>query len=200
MYLLGSTLGWIIGGRIDKKDTVTTGPNMLAVTYSTPFVTEMSFLAPDASLPIDPHMEQFWNLETIGICEPNVKSDSDIAMDKFNKTVQIVNGRYEVAWPWKDDHPDLPTNYSLAYNRFCSLSKKLAKNPDMLKKYDAIIQEQVKLGIVEKVTEKSKEGQLKHYIPHHPVETPSKATTKVRIVYDASSKLRKENKSLNECL
>ena len=38
----------------------------------------------------------------------------------------------------------------------------------------------------------------KHYIPHHPVVNPTKTTTKVRIVYDASAKTKEENTSLNE--
>ena len=41
---------------------------------------------------------------------------------------------------------------------------------------------------------------LEHYIPHHAVITPTKSTTKVRVVYDASAKTRQSNKSLNECL
>ena len=40
----------------------------------------------------------------------------------------------------------------------------------------------------------------KHYLPHHPVVTPSKSTTKLRIVYDASIKAKRGDKSLNECL
>ena len=40
----------------------------------------------------------------------------------------------------------------------------------------------------------------KHYIPHNVVVNPSKATTKVRIVYDASAKTKLDNNSLNECL
>ena len=41
---------------------------------------------------------------------------------------------------------------------------------------------------------------LVHYLPHHVVINPLKPTGKLRIVYDASAKTRKEIKGLNECL
>ena len=78
--------------------------------------------------------------------------------------------------------------------------QKLVKHPQLLQQYEAIIQEQLRRGIIEKVTKISEEGPVKHYVPHHPVITPSKNTTKVRVVYDASAKTRQCNKSLNECL
>ena len=71
--------------------------------------------------------------------------------------------------------------------------------PELLDKCEDIIQDQMKKGVVEKVDENSGDGK-KHYIPHHPVITPTKTTTKIRIVYDASAKTRSENPSLNECL
>ena len=63
----------------------------------------------------------------------------------------------------------------------------------MLCKYDNIIKDQHKKGIIERVNEKIKEGERKHYIPHHAVFTPAKDTTKVRIVYDASAKTGNTN-------
>ena len=51
--------------------------------------------------------------------------------------------------------------------------------------------------------EKVEKGELDgvcHYIPHHAVVKPDHATTKIRIVYDASAKTKMDHKSLNECL
>ena len=72
-------------------------------------------------------------------------------------------------------------------------------NPVLADKYDAIIQNQLQLGIIEKVMNNRKET-AKHYIPHHAVINLEKTSTKVRVVYDASAKVNKERKSLNECL
>ena len=59
----------------------------------------------------------------------------------------------------------------------------------------------MKQGIVEKVLETQMETNCKkHYLPHHPIVTPSKNTTKVRIIYDASAKASKGVKCLNDCL
>ena len=95
--------------------------------------------------------------------------------------------------------PDLPQNYRLAVGRLRSMSQKLSKSPELLEQYDKIIQDQLSKGMIEKVTSNSEEGPIKHYIPHHPVITPSKHTTKMRIVYDASAKTRKSAQSLNDC-
>lgn len=117
-------------------------------------------------------------------------------MEKFRETLKYENGRYQVTWPWKNDLPDLPENRGLAKGRLKSLVIKL---PDLMKRYDAIVQEQLRKGMIEKV-EHTNSADLKHYLPHHVVITPKKATTKLRIVYDASAKTKKEHKSLNECL
>ncbi len=48
------------------------------------------------------------------------------------------------------------------------------------------------------LNENVKQGPV-HYIPHHPVVTPGR-TTKIRIVYDASAKQNRDERSFNECL
>ena len=58
----------------------------------------------------------------------------------------------------------------------------------------------MKKEVIERVDENSIEGDLKYYVAHHGVITPNNTTTKLRIVYDASAKAKKNNISLNECL
>ena len=53
--------------------------------------------------------------------------------------------------------------------------------------------------ITETVDDSSLQGKLKHIL--HPVLVkPNKKTTKLQILYDASTKTKKSNVSLNECL
>ena len=70
----------------------------------------------------------------------------------------------------------------------------------MLERYDAIIKEQLQSGIVELVNDEALSTTNKriHYLPHNAVVREDKATSKVRIVYDASAK--SAGLSLNDCL
>ena len=76
--------------------------------------------------------------------------------------------------------------------------KRFEKDRDLLQRYDEIIKVQLSKGVTEKVQEKN--GNMKHCIPHHSITTLEKSTTKVRTVYDASAKTKKNMKSLNKCL
>ena len=102
-------------------------------------------------------------------------------------------------WPWKDENPDLPENRELASGRLKSLINKMKNNPELVKQYDSIIQDQQKLGVIERIKSESNDA-VKHYILHRAVVNPLKATTKVRVVYDASAKAKRDVQSLNECL
>jgi hypothetical protein len=68
-----------------------------------------------------------------------------------------------------------------------------------LKEYDSIIRDQVEKGIIEQVSSLEKADKV-HYLPHQAVIRKDAVTTKLRIVYDASSKESKSGTSLNDCL
>ncbi|MEW8544133.1 MAG: DUF1759 domain-containing protein, partial [Candidatus Thiodiazotropha sp.] len=199
LYMLASRLGWILTGRTTESAEDTPQQSMLIMTYSSNTQKETSLLTPDRSLPVKPNLDDFWKLESIGITDSPQDSDKDKALRIFNETLKFENDRYSVTWPWREDKASLPENRELAFGRLKSLVHKMRNNPQLIDKYDDIIQNQLKLGVIEKVGVNRKDT-AKHYIPHHPVVNPNKTSTQVRVVYDASARTNKGQKSLNECL
>ena len=197
--MLASKLGWILTGRITEPADDTIEQNMLILTYSTNAIKKTGLPTQDKSFPIKPNIEDFWNLEAIGITDSPKDSDKARALQLFNETLKFENISYRVSWPWKEDKSCLPENKKLAFGRLKSLINRMKHTPELIDKYDEIIQHQLKLGVIEKVAS-SRQDTTKHYIPHHAVINPDKSSTKVRVVYDASPRIRKEQKSLNECL
>ena len=72
------------------------------------------FTSIDDAVPNKPELEDFWNIESIGVTDkPNVKNDK-VAMETFKNTLKFEDERYQVTWPWKTENPDLPQNRQLA--------------------------------------------------------------------------------------
>lgn len=204
LFLFYSKLGWILGGQVHSATEESSETSLLVSTIglvprgiktNTHMLTSI-----DMSLESKPNLGNFWSLESIGITESPIVADDDQALCNFNKTIRLVDGRYLVVWPWKEPSPDLPDNCQLAVGRLKSTIQRLQRNPHLLQMYANVIQEQLDRGIIEKISSDADVSPLKHYIPCHAVITPSKTTTKVRVVYDASAKTRQSNKSLNKCL
>lgn len=79
----------------------------------------------DDSVFCDSKIEDLWALETIGIKENPSMTDDDKALLEFNKSIKLVDNRYQVRWPWREEKPNLPENYKLAYGRLVSTIKRL---------------------------------------------------------------------------
>ena len=54
----------------------------------------------------------------------------------------LSHGSYNLRFPWKEDHPPLPPNFSVCEKRLRSLARQLAHTPDILQAYGDIISEQ----------------------------------------------------------
>ncbi|KAH7702853.1 Pao retrotransposon peptidase domain-containing protein [Aphelenchoides avenae] len=146
---------------------------------------------------LDRQVEEFWLLQSLGFMEDARIQDDEVAQEILLRTLKHVNGRYRVRMPWNTARPDLPRHYKLAWRRLASLIARLLREPELLKQYDTIIQQQILDGVLEIVTDPDL-GNLIHYIPHHPVFSEGK-TTRLRIVLDASAKGKGE-RSLNDNL
>ena len=92
-------------------------------------------------------------------------------------------------------------NFENCVARLSSQLKRLIKDPEILKEYDSIIQDQLQSGIIEQVdcAKRPDVGRV-HYLPHHGVVRRDALTTKLRVVFDASSRPSSDSPSLNECL
>ena len=215
LYLRKSRLGFLISGACESEvEGVKQARNYFCVSefspqieYSCSLLTYTSleipalqqFSDPDPSFRSMPDLSDWWSLEKIGISESPSLSDDDLALQKFNNTVQYDGTRYQVTWPWKDENPEVPDNKALALGRFRSSLRRLS-DPDIRGKLDAIILDQEARGIIEKVFEPPKDGNLVHYLAHQAVITPQKETTKVRMVFDGSAKQGKKSPSINDLL
>jgi hypothetical protein len=183
---LNTELGWILSGPVASPAQDNHSTCLIAHTLHVEGL-------PQDSQALDDRLKSFWELEAFGILGPERSIH-----DEFESSIRFVDGRYEVELPWKEAHPPLPDNYQLCVRRLYGLLKRLKHDPDILREYNATIQDQLRQGIVEVVEPSEEEIQKIHYLPHHAVVRRSKETTKVRVVYDASA--RSDGPSLNECL
>ena len=127
--------------------------------------------------------------------------DGDTVHEAFEKNLSFEDGKYSVHLLWKEHHKLLPDNFENSVARLSSQLKHLSREPEILKEYDAIIRDQLQCGIIEKVdhTKCPDVGKV-HYLPYHGVVRRDALTTKLRVVFDASSKATKDSPSLNDCL
>lgn len=139
-------------------------------------------------------VNKLWDLDSLGI-----RPENDVSKESFLNKIQFTGDRYSVKLPWKAGHGPIPQNYSTCVARLKNQLKKLKEDPDVLKEYDKIINEQIQAGIVSTVTE-MEDAQKISYLPHSAVIRQESETTKVRIVYDASCKDKVTKSSLNDCL
>jgi len=113
--------------------------------------------------------------------------EDDTALEHMENTLTKVDGRYQVALPWKKYPPQLPNNKVMAARRCALLMKRLEKDEDLFAKYSKAMNEYFSQGHAEKVPEEDAMATPKWYLPHHPVVHPMKPE-KVRIVFDCAAK------------
>ncbi|GBN30439.1 hypothetical protein AVEN_268590-1, partial [Araneus ventricosus] len=146
-------------------------------------------------------IKKFWQLESIGIKDDPSHNEVDQSLETFEKTVRYKDNRYEVELPWKRDCHELNDNYSVAKKRLHSLVRRFKENPDLNLQYRETLHDYEKNGIIEKVPNPENPiNKPVFYMPHQPVFRDESSTTKMRIVFDASSSHSLQHLSLNDCL
>ncbi|GFU29499.1 DUF1758 domain-containing protein [Trichonephila clavipes] len=149
---------------------------------------------------VDRNLTKFWDLEAIGIKAESSCDPDDQAMQHFKSSVRFNSGRYEVGFPWKGHTQELNDNFSVAEKCVKSLTRRFIRDPTLYIQYSEILKEYESQGIIERVLETEKPtDRAVFYLPHQAVFRQESLTTKMRIVFDASSH-EDGQPSLNDCI
>ena len=206
--LIGADFYWnIVQDRIVRGNGPTAVESKIGYLLSGPLsqpndTSDIGMLHVGTVTGVGTHIDKFWDVEftgTLPTSKSMTVSNQQLLSTYISSSVsQGPDGSYIVNFPWKADHPPLPSNRSICERRMRSLAHKLARTPELLKVYGDIISDQVKRGFIERVKDSDVPSNC-HFIPHHAVKKQSN-TTPVRIVYDCSCRQSPHHPSLNDCL
>ena len=141
--------------------------------------------------------EDLCRLDVLGLADAPEHDQNTVHAEFKEQLERSPEGWYETGLPWKSNHPELLDNKQGSLNRLENLSRRLERK-GQTSEYDGIIKEQIEMNIVERAPEKVSGKEF--YIPHKPVVRETAATTKMRVVYDASAHPTPDSVSLSECL
>lgn len=180
-------LGWILTGQLQED-----------ISQSYTITLSMHMCIEENKL-----LQKFWEIES-DVTNAKIMTEEEQRCEKiFHDTyTRDESGRYITELPFKEDNPQCQYGESkdVCIKRLMQLERRLQKDDELKEEYSKTIKNYIDLKYLEEiVVEKDKNKETAVYLPHHAVVRKDKATTKVRIVHDASCKY-KNNVSLNDDL
>lgn len=185
--LLGqeTIFGWILSGPVKSPSNST---------VISAFTTRISV---SQNQKLENLLTRFWEVEDLP-SKMVKKSDSDCECNFVRTTTRNNEGRYVVTLPFKTpDSISLGHSRSIALSQFLRSENRFKKNPELKLQYDSVLQEYLDLGHMREVPPSNDSDNF--YLPHHAVLKPDSTTTKLRVVFNASSP-SSNGQSLNDVL
>ncbi|XP_073845545.1 uncharacterized protein isoform X1 [Musca autumnalis] len=175
-----TVFGWIIGGPL-QDETQKRRQISLCNTVS-----------------IEKILTRFWEVEETP--KQVLRSDEDVFCEQnfVDTTKRNTEGRYIVTLPFKKCE-ELGDSRNIALAQFYRMERKLMKTPEIKELYDNTIMEYLELGHMRKISSNDISKTPNYYLPHHAVIRPEKITSKLRVVFNASSPTSNK-RSLNDNL
>ncbi|XP_055604331.1 uncharacterized protein LOC129752582 [Uranotaenia lowii] len=177
--------GWVVGGITERQGEFSE--------------TDDCFCNVMTNEELHDKLKIFWEVEELQPSE--AVSEEALAETHFCDTVErTADGTYMTRLPFRKG-ATLGNSSNLAHQRFLAMEYRLLKNPTLYDDYKAFMAEylsmghMIKIGTIDTVVD----GPDQYFLPHHPVLRPSSSTTKLRVVFNASSKTS-NGQSLNDNL
>ena len=123
--------------------------------------------------------------------ELGLSQEDRLWMKKVEESVNMRDGHYELALPFRDEDPRMPNNRQMAERRLVQLKGKMDRNSQFAQDYTAFMKTLIEEGHAERVPEDSLRRKDKKvwYIPHHGVYHPRRPG-KIRVVFDCAARLK----------
>lgn len=134
-------------------------------------------------------IQQFWEIEEVPCVSKLTQLEQECELHFKNTHSREKDGRYKVRYPFKSGPPiNIGNSRKYAEKSLLNLSKTLSKSSETLKQYNDFMSDYEKQGHMSRVVEKQNGQSQEVYLPHHPIIRESSSTTKLRVVFNASSK------------
>ena len=147
---------------------------------------------------IDNTMKKFWQLEEV---PDKDSSREDEKCEKLFKetTTRDASGRFIVSYPFNVEKPCFVDSRIVAVRRLHALERRFKREPEYKRGYQDFMRDYLEQGHMEIVRQPYPSDGAISYLPHHGVLKPGSSSTKLRVVFDASSKSA-NGQALNQML
>ena len=210
LILEPTIFGTAVSGEIPPK--LAGQSRIIQAMYATPKIHEEHSIRNDSSQDIhtmlgyqkevlEDEVKFLWDKYTLGIFVHEVHDDDLLAIQRLEGSMKhLKSGQFEVNLPFNGKLSLLQTNRELSIAR----TFKQLQDMDMKPKYKELaIKAKTELeenDYIERVSENDVPGRKVHYLPWRGIMKEDSATTKLRLVMDASAKTSASAVSLNQCL
>lgn len=185
--LISTHLGWVISGTLPSQYI---SPMVSVNVASHSFHVSVNPDVVDDKL--DVILQTFFDQEEVSSPPLAIEEDARVEQIFVSSTEILPDGRFQVHLPliYPQAHCQLGDSFISARNRFSSLERKFNKNPSLKSEYKQILEDYITLGHAKIVPLSllSPVSSHKYFVPHLCVVRNQSSSTKLRIVFDFSSK------------
>lgn len=188
-------LGWCLHGNV----RVTQRVQQTASRHSATFEHAALAMTTHESCELDrlhDEVKRYFSLDAMGVSGTRrVNVDDAHAVSQLEQSAQLVDGRWQVGLPWKEESCTMPDSYPNALKRLKGVERKMVRDKGYAERYEERVNHLFKNNFAKELVD-TNVTQRTWYLSHFGVDNPNKK--KLRLVFDAADKT--DGKCLNDYL
>ncbi|XP_037292561.1 uncharacterized protein LOC119188794 [Manduca sexta] len=187
-------MGWCLHGIIPKSFSSTLQHSTLLITAGCEDKYDDSCNLQE----LHDDVRRYFSIESMGVSssKPRQNVEDLCAWKHLENTSTLIDGKWQVGLPWKDNNCVMPDSLPTAVARLRGVELKMKKDKDYAHRYRERVQHLLSNNCAEELKNGKNSVPRIWYLPHFGVDNPNKK--KLRLVFDAAAKT--SNLSLNDYL